>query len=248
MTVKHPIGLVSGLGPLAGEDVLAKALDYAARAYDAVEDTDYPDLVLISRGVEGFDATGDTANLRAALIDSLSELDLHQPSVVGIACNTAHLMLDAIREHSTGRFVSIVEETAREASLEDHRYLFLSSSSTRFSHLYEPTLARFGVQYVTVSEAEQLALDEVVHLVVAHELRTAGSVLTDLVSSLSYDFDAIIAACTELPIAIAHSELAERYSIVDSNRALAEALVDGYYAYNYGERCLAALNPQGARS
>ena len=53
------IGIVSGLGPLAGSDVLAKALAYAATEYGAVEDADYPDVVLFSHGIDDFDSTGN---------------------------------------------------------------------------------------------------------------------------------------------------------------------------------------------
>jgi hypothetical protein len=53
------IGIVSGLGPLAGSDVLEQALTYAAEAYGATEDAEYPDIVLFSRGIEDFDATGE---------------------------------------------------------------------------------------------------------------------------------------------------------------------------------------------
>ena len=52
------IGIVSGLGPLAGSDVLDKALAYAAEAYGAVDDAEYPDIVLFSHGIENFDSTG----------------------------------------------------------------------------------------------------------------------------------------------------------------------------------------------
>ena len=40
------IGIVSGLGPLAGSDVLDKLYQHAARRYHAVEDVDYPDVLL----------------------------------------------------------------------------------------------------------------------------------------------------------------------------------------------------------
>jgi hypothetical protein len=52
------MGIGSGLGPRAGSDVLDKAVAYAAEAYGAIEDTDHPDIVLVSHGIEDFDSTG----------------------------------------------------------------------------------------------------------------------------------------------------------------------------------------------
>ena len=45
----------------------------------------------------------------------------------------------------------------------------------------------------------------------------------------SMTFDAIIAACTELPIALDHARVGAELPIVSSNRVLAHALVDTYY-------------------
>jgi aspartate/glutamate racemase len=84
------IGIVSGLGPLAGSDVLDQALAYAAEAYGATEDADYPDIVLFSHGIESFDATGSMErSFVQELVRVVQEVELHHPTVVGIACNTA---------------------------------------------------------------------------------------------------------------------------------------------------------------
>ena len=55
---KPKIGIVSGFGPIAGIDVASKIHKYAAEHYGAVEDFEYPDFVLVSKGVEGFDKYG----------------------------------------------------------------------------------------------------------------------------------------------------------------------------------------------
>ena len=95
------IGIVSGLGPLAGSDVLDKALAYAATKYGAVEDADYPDIVLFSHGIESFDSTGSIEdNFVDELVTVVEEIDLHHPTVLGVACNTAHLHLSELRKHT----------------------------------------------------------------------------------------------------------------------------------------------------
>ena len=230
------IGIVSGLGPLAGSDVLDQALAYAAGSYGATEDAEYPDIVLFSHGIESFDSTGsmDDTFLRE-LVAVVQEIELHHPTVLGIACNTAHLHLDTVLAHTEARFVNLIEETAAAAAALEHRYLLLSSSITRETGLYHDALDRRNVDYVDVSGAEQLEIDRVVHLVMAHELETAGAAITRFVhhlrspSSDGPSFDGIIAACTELPIAFDHSAIGNQVPIVSSNQVLAYALVDTYY-------------------
>ncbi|HWC36759.1 MAG TPA: aspartate/glutamate racemase family protein [Mycobacteriales bacterium] len=242
MTI-NPIGILSGLGPLAGEDVLAKALDYAATRYGAVEDVDYPDVVLVSHGIENFDMTGDVSHgLRHELSVLVAELDSHHPSVIGVACNTAHLFLDDLREHSRAPIVDLIDEVAATAARSGEEYLLLSSSTTRATGLYRCALERHAVRFHEVGAHEQLAIDEIVHLVMAHELDIAGKVIRDFVSAWrSAPYTAVIAGCTELPMAIAHSGLARRLHIIDSNQVLAEALVDTYYFKHARPGALPAL-------
>jgi aspartate racemase len=223
------IGIVSGLGPLAGSDVLDKALAYAADAYGAVEDADFPDIVLFSHGIEDFDATGSIEeNFERELVRVVQEVELHHPTVLGVACNTAHLHIDELRKHTNATFVDLIEATAEAASAFDRRYVLLSSSTTRATGLYHAALNRHGVSYFDVSDADQLAVDQVVHLVMEHDLDAAGATIDAFVRQLEPRFDGIIAACTELPIALEHAAISHQLPIVSSNEVLAHALVDTY--------------------
>lgn len=225
------IGIVSGLGPLAGSDVLDHALAYAAEGYGVIEDADYPDIVLFSHGIESFDATGSMEpSFVGELVRVVQQIELHHPTVIGIACNTAHTHLDALRGHTAATFVDLIEETAEAASAFDRRYVLLSSSATRETGLYHGALSRRRVSYFDVSPTEQLVLDRVVHLVMAHELNAAGARINEFVRQLETPFDGIIAACTELPIALDHSPIPHEIPVVSSNQVLAHTLVDTYYA------------------
>lgn len=248
-TTRGPIGIVSGLGPLAGSDVLAKALQHAARRYGAVEDADYPDVVLCSHGIDTFDETGSTdAGFEHELIRVVQQLELHHPSVVGLACNTAHLHLDRLREHTAAVFIDLIDEVVRVASTSDERYLLLSSSMTRRTRLYHRRLEQHAVSFVDVDDAQQEAIDEVVHLVMGRQLEIAGAQLRLLVHQLDpHSFSAIIAGCTELPLAVDQAGLRYELPIIDSNQVLARALVDTYYAQRDAEQkvtlCSASAEP-----
>ncbi len=229
---RGPIGILSGLGPLAGSDVLEKALEHAATAYGAVEDVDFPDVVLVSHGIDTFDNKGTIGDhFERELVHAVRELDLHRCSVIGVACNTAHLYLAHLRRHTRARIVDLIDEVAQVAAQHDRRYLLLSSSTTRHTGLYHGRLDAYGVRYVDIDDAKQRVVDEVVRLVMGDRLVDAGDWLESLVAALHpATFDGIIAGCTELPLAIDRSALPNRYPIVDSNAVLAHALVDTYFA------------------
>ena len=140
------IGIVSGLGPLAGSDVLDKLLQHAARRYGAIEDVDYPDVLLYSHGIDEFDQTGGTDDrFRDELLGIVDELERHEPELVGVACNTAHLYLDEMRAHTGAHIVDLIEEVATRAAARPVRHLLLSSSMTRRTRLYHDRLDCYGV-------------------------------------------------------------------------------------------------------
>jgi aspartate racemase len=225
------IGIVSGLGPLAGNDVLDKALAYAATDYGAVEDVDYPDIVLFSHGIESFDSTGSIEDrFVRELVTVVHEIDLHHPTVLGVACDSAHLHLAELRKHTRAYVVNLIEEVAEEASTHPHNYLLLSSSTTRRTGLHRDALERRGVRFFDVSAIDQLEIDDVVHAVMAHDLEAAGAQLDELVLRIEAEpFNGIIAGCTELALAFDHTDVAQEIPVVDSNRVLARALVDTYF-------------------
>ena len=128
--------------------------------------------------------------------------------------------------------MNLVEATAEAAAGHDRRYLLLSSSTTRRTGLYHEALRRRGVRFFDVDDDDQLEVDEIVHTVMADDLESAGAQIDELVGRLEGGdpFDGIIAACTELPIAFDHSEVSSVIPVIDSNRVLAQALVDTYFA------------------
>lgn len=226
------IAIVSGLGPLAGADVLTKMLAHAADVHGAREDVDYPPVLLLSHGIVGFDDTGSIHdNFEHELVKFVRELELHRPAVIGVACNTAHLYYDSMRAASGAQFVNIIDATARRASQDRGRhYLLLSSSTTRRTGLYHRALDREKVSYCEVTGDEQRDVDQVVDAVMGHQLAEASERLVAVLGECAqhHSFDAIIAGCTELPLALDASSGRVAVPVVESNRCLAEGLLHAY--------------------
>lgn len=126
------IGIVSGIGPLAGSDVFAKLLKYAADTYNAVEDNEYPDVVLVNHGIAGVDNVGTlNPQFEKDIISMVNQLELNQANIIGMACNTAHIYLDKIKTKPSTTLVNLIDEMAKGASTADVKYLLLTSSTSK---------------------------------------------------------------------------------------------------------------------
>ena len=229
-TSQPKIGIVSGIGPLAGADVLQKVFRYAAAKYGATEDVDYPNVVLVSHGINGVDSTGALSEeFEKSITSMVGRVEGNGATVIGIACNTAHAYLKSIASGAV--IVNLLDCVAHEASRTRQEYLLLTSATTKQQKLYHTYLDMYGVEFAEVSERQQRQLDETISLVMAYKLEDAGVLMdTILYEAKERGFEAVIAGCTELPIAIDAVSDLHGLRVVDSNAVLASALTDEYFA------------------
>jgi len=76
------MGILGGMGPEASSSFYHKILDISQKKYSAVQDNHYPELLIYSLALEGFDETGiqdeklvlkqlsDGINLRSVKVDA----------------------------------------------------------------------------------------------------------------------------------------------------------------------------------
>jgi aspartate racemase len=231
ITSSPKIGIVSGIGPLAGADVLAKTFKNAAKIYGAVEDSEYPDLLLLNHGIEGVDNIGTlNATFEKEIVDMVHQLEVQGCSIIGIACNTAHTYLDKIKTKPQTTFVNLVDTVSKVAKEAGHSYLLLTSSTSKQQKLYHGYLDKYAVPFQESTHQQQVLLDKAIGLVMEYKLDEAGELLEEVLKSAkSEGYDAVIAGCTELPIAIANCKDLSGLEVIDSNDELAKALLDNYY-------------------
>lgn len=231
-TPSPKIGIVSGVGPLAGSDVLGRLFKHAAHLYGAVEDSEYPDVLLLSHGIEGVDNAGTlNDSFEKEIVDMVQYLESQGCSVIGIACNTAHVYLDKIKLKPGTTFVNLIDTVSGVAKETDQTYLLLTSNASKQQQLYPAYLDTCQVSYKETTDQQQKILDTAIGLVMAHKLDEAGSLLEMvLASAKASGFNAVITGCTELPIAIARCANTHGLEFIDSNDELAKALLAKYYA------------------
>jgi len=187
--------------------------------------------VLISHGFDGFDAQGTISHdLEQKLVQVIQQLESVGATHIGVACNTAHACLDAMRQACNLPIANLPEETAKQAAKQPGNYLLITSHAAREAELYPTAMKAAGVDFTELSDEDQKIADEVIGLVMAYRLPEAGQKIAELVAPHLHKVDGVIAGCTELPIAFDFSgNIVKDKLYVDSNQVLAQALADQCY-------------------
>lgn len=253
MQQRRLIGIVGGLGPFAHLDFERKLLEAASELVGARRDQDFPQWVLSSipqtpDRTEAFFGQADdpTPSLRR----SLERLRGAGAEFAVVACNTAHLFLESLRQESPVPIISLIEATADEAAriAPGGSVGLLATSGTLRSRLYHDPLEARGLQPVSpfdLGDGEKLqrrAVMEPIYGPWACGRHQGGGIKTDGGSAEARRLleeaarrlvgdggaDVLVAGCTEIPLALEGAEVAGR-PLLDPARLLAKAAVQ--YAY-----------------
>jgi aspartate racemase len=236
------IGIVGGVGPLAGLDLQAKIIAQTV----AARDQDHLPVLSVSWPGPIPDRTeyllGRVAeNPATPILAQLRLLAAMGATVAAIPCNTAHApaIFDVIRAGVAGferplRLLHLIDETA------DHQIAHypglrtigvLSTTGTWRARLYPRSLEARGRHVV----APDAALQETIHAAVydpAHGIKSAGQVTAraradlarGIVALRARGAEAIVLGCTEMPLAFDAGEY-EGLPLVDATWVLARALI-----------------------
>jgi aspartate racemase len=236
------IGLVGGVGPLAGLDLQAKIVAQTV----AARDQEHLPVLSISWPGPIPDRTeyllGRVAqNPAHPILDQLRLLAAMGVTVAAIPCNTAHApaIFDVIRAGVAGfeqplRLLHLIDETADHLAAHypgRQTVGVLSTTGTWRARLYPALLESRGLR-VVVPEAP---LQETIHAAVydpAHGIKSAGRVTARARADLERGIaalrtqgaEAIILGCTEMPLAFPETEI-EGLPLIDPTWVLARALI-----------------------
>lgn len=238
------IGIVGGVGPLAGVDLLGKVFQNTL----AESDQDHLDVVLLSMSSKIEDRTeyliGNAKdNPGTAIVEVLLKLEKAGAIVAGIPCNTAHseeifsvIQSGLAEANSTISVLNMIKETSLYIA---HNFPaitkigVLSTTGTYISGVYSKALAANGFEIIVPSMEIQ---EELIHPAIYHPtygIKTKFNPILpqarkNLLKSISFlknqGAQAIILGCTEIPLVLTEARVNGLVSIDPSN-VLARALI-----------------------
>ena len=238
------IGIVGGMGPLAGLDVFKKIIEETT----AQKDQDHPSVLLFSLPSTLPDRTEfllgrEKTNPAYAIAEILRKLEEAGATVAGIPCNTAHApeIFGVISEELAAResqlqLVHLIEETTAfvKENFPGRRIGVLSTTGTRRTGLYKNALEQAGLEVIEPGDSWQERIHATVYSEEYGIKANCCPVKEKAVSELKLAIaelkklgaDVILMGCTEIPLAITESEI-HALPIVDANRVLARKLIAG---------------------
>lgn len=224
------IGIIGGMGPQVTAEFYRILIEKSIREYGAVNNDDFPSVLIDSVPVPDFISSQEHLNqARTMLIDRTRRLNAYGVGRIGIACNTAHILLYDLRAVSEVPIVSIMDETARiVAQRKISRVGLLASSMTYKTKLYQTALKNTATVIIPNMKM-QSDLDDMIRAVISGKnIKTLKTIAYPLVESFirKYRVEAIILGCTELPLVF---PIHYRIPVYSSLSILANTLLKRYY-------------------
>jgi aspartate racemase len=223
------VGILGGMGPEATLDCYAKIL----RSTRAERDQDHL-RVLVDGNAKVPDRTaailGKGPSPVPALVESARGLARAGADFIVIPCVSAHVFLDEVRVRCAipilSMFDVVAEAIARAPQI--RRVGLLGTTGTIAGGRFQERLARSDVATLVPSDAEQSRVMAAIYdIKKASPPRSRAAITADLVAvaeSLSVrGAQAIVAGCTEVPLALGQEHL--RLPYFDSVLVLARAAV-----------------------
>ena len=238
------IGVVGGAGPYAGLDLVQKIFDHTL----ASTDQEHLPVALLSYPGEIPDRSAfllgkSEENPGIALAHIVRQLESLGANVVGIPCHTAHapLIFDAMknelaREDSHVKVLHIAEQTAlfvMKHFPSNHTFGILSTTGTRKAQIYSKAFQSHGIAIVEPGAQVQENVHNAIydpHFGIKAQSNAVTSqarqLVLDAIAALKAEgAEAVVLACTELPLAITEKTVSG-ITIVDPTVALARALIE----------------------
>ncbi len=226
------IGILGGMGPQASAKLYELLIKGTQRYTTAAFDNDYPEIVLLSVPVPNFISNkNELPNAKQMLVKRTKLLEQAGCTVIGIACNTAHILLPELQAVTSVPFLSMPELVAEQAKTAGYtRVGLLATPTTLSSTLYDEALA--GTAAMVRPEAgfaEQI--ESYIYLELSGRLpeaeRQEFRVKVDAFRQTN-NLDAVILGCTELPLI--YGESSGDASVIDTLQLLADNLLASYFA------------------
>lgn len=237
------IGVVAGVGPYAGLDLLGKILSQTT----AEIDQDHLSVASLSQPALIADRSafllGQTSiNPALAIVEQLLKLEQMGATSAGIPCNTAHassifgqIVQGLADAGSALNLIHMIAEVGRELqTVHPHirRVGVLSTTGTAVTRIYPLTLEPLGYEVFTVDDDLQA---QAIHPAIydpAYGIKACGratdqareNLLLGIQQLQATGAQALILGCTEIPLALPEKEIAGM-TVIDPALVLARALI-----------------------
>jgi aspartate racemase len=229
MNKNKTIGILGGMGPSASADLYFRIIKYSQQKYGAVQDCDYPPMIIFNLAMTGFDETGivDENLVKAQLVSGVKKLESAGADFIIIACNTVHVFYNHLQSAVDIPILNIVEETKKKVLEAGFKKVGLfSSETTNKLGLYQNHFEQSGIEVILANKSQQNILNNVIENVMGGK---QGAKDVKILEEMALNYcgkgaEAVVMGCTEIPLAInqSHTDI----KLFNTTQILAESAVD----------------------
>ena len=204
---KKTIGILGGMGPVASADTYTELIKICQKKYKAVEDSDFPAVILYSLPLQDFSHTGFSENsiqqkkIVNQLVNALKKLENAGAEIIIIDCNTVHYFFDDLQKSVNAPIVNLIDITVDKVKKNHYnKVAVLCSEASKNFGLYTKPLLAAGIEVLNTSKNDQELVNEAILAVMS------GGVATSHIANLNSIIDrfisdgakSIILGCTEI--------------------------------------------------
>ena len=222
------IGIIGGMGPEATVDLYSKIV----KLTPAAKDQEHLH-VLIDSYAQIPDRTacilGKGIDPSPFLIEAATSLEKAGAQALCMPCNTAHYFLPEIQKHVSIPFISIIESAVNKLKhmpQKPSRIFVMATTGTHAARVYEDMLEKEGFEVLPIPPEIETELMSCIYDGVKQgktmDFVPRFQIVLNQLAALKPD--AMIAACTELPLLTKHTKC--DIPIVDATFELAKACVE----------------------
>jgi aspartate racemase len=222
------LGILGGMGPMATVDFMAKVIRNTSATCDqehlqmlVSSDTEIPDrtAALLDGGADPF----------PAMRNALRWLEAGGARFIAIPCNTAHYWHRSLQDETAVPILHIVDAVANQSATPGQMsgpVGILATTGTVRAGIYQERLAHHGMTCRIPDGADQTLVMDAIRWVKAGDVASARSILSRQARNLlDAGCNHVVMACTEIPLALAGSEIGLSARLIDPTEALARECI-----------------------
>lgn len=188
---------------------------------------DNPDIFMIQTSVNKFiDAwnNNDYQLMANLMLDSIDKLSQYQPDFIIIPSNTMHRVIKKVQQLSPIPVLNMLDIAAKNITNNKYKkILMLGTSLTMSGELYHDPFNDHDLIQVLPNDQEQKIINDIIlkNLIPMNITDNCINALKVIAYDHNYHCDAVMLACTELPLVLNESNITK--PIIDTTRVLAKA-------------------------
>lgn len=211
--MRKKLGILGGMGPEATGVFYKKIIDHT----EVKSDREHLDILIYSHASIP-DRTQCILNGQTDMLWEVIRDDIHMFQTAGceylaVPCNTCHFWAEQIEKEMGEGFISMIEETAKEAASRGFSKVgIMATDGTVKSGLYEKALAKYGITTVYPSAEKQKDVMMLIYEQIKAGEKGDYSLFSGVVEELrEKGCECAIPACTELSVFLQNYQIKDDF-------------------------------------